>query len=190
MKKGPVNFMGIDGVDTVADLIKWLEYDVLVADFADSLETLDTTTAAASAVASSSSSSAVATTPSFLAIPSAESLTELTGVTSALFGAVAALSSQIYRDATLSVGYGTEAARAELAERTPRGWATTYVKATGSSALLFGGYETLRKPLTTLALEYVSGSAQACLGSTQYDQCVDVYLLDAVPSALIQSLVG
>ena len=41
----------------------------------------------------------------------------------------------------------------------------------------------LRKPLTTLALEYVSGSAQACLGSTQYDQCVDVYLLDAVPSA-------
>ena len=59
-----------------------------------------------------------------------------------------------------------------------------------SSAVLFGGYETLRKPLTTSALAYFSGGAEACIGSSQYDACVDVYLLDAVPSAILQSLTG
>ena len=162
MKRGAVNFMGIDGVDAVADLIKWLEYDVLVADFADF-------------------------SYDFLQPSQVEALT---GVTSAFFGAVAALSSQIYRDATLSFGYGTEPARRELKSRDVSGWVITYARTIASSAILFGGYETIRKPLTTLALEYFSGGAQACYGSVEYDQCIDIYLLDALPSALIQSLVG
>ena len=162
MKKGAVNFMGIDGVDTVADLIKWLEYDVLVADYADF---------------------------SYDFLPQAQ-VESLSGVTSGFFGAVAALSSQIYRDATLSAGYGTDAARAELAARDARAWVITYARTVASSAVLFGGYETLRKPLTTSALAYFSGGAEACIGSSQYDACVDVYLLDAVPSAILQSLTG
>lgn len=245
-----VNFMGIDGVDAVADLLKvtnppslppsssrpcwsislerprllylsrltcllcppalalaitscpfpclrlqWIEYDILVADFGDSIEN------------------------------------DLSGVGSAGFGALAALSSQVYKDITLAAGYGRPEARKEQSERSFKDWVSKvslsfallsladscflahslvlvlapalayhplsnapslgqYVIATGSSALLFGLYETLRQPLTQVALSVFSGGAVACWGSANVDLCNDVYLLDALPSAILQALTG
>lgn len=149
-----VNFMGIDGVDAVADLLKWIEYDILVADFGDTIEN------------------------------------DLSGVGSAGFGALAALSSQVYKDITVAAGYGRQEARKEQSERTFRDWVAKYVVVTGSSALLFGLYETLRQPLTQVALSIFSGGAVACWGSANADLCNDVYLLDALPSAILQALTG
>lgn len=114
----------------------------------------------------------------------------LSGLASGVFGAVAALSAQVYRDGSLRCGYGQAASRAALARRSPAEWCSTYAKTMSSGALLFGGYETLRKPLAHGALELLSGGGLACWGSGDHDLCVDVYLLDALPSALLQSFTG
>lgn len=152
---GEVKFMGLDGVDVIADVIKWLEFDVLVSEI------------------------------------EGENAAEVpTGMDSAAFGAIAALSSQIYRDGTLAAGYGSKEAREDLANRKPVEWIVTYSQAMVSSALLFGTYETLRKPLSQVALSIISGGAVSCWGSADVDMCLDVYTLDAVPSALLQALMG
>jgi hypothetical protein len=114
----------------------------------------------------------------------------LSGLESGLFGAVAALSAQAYLDGSLFAGYGKAKSKAALAVRSPVAWVVTYARAMASGALLFGGYETLRKPISQFALELLSGGGLACWGSGDYDLCVDIYLLDSLPYALLQSFTG
>jgi len=197
-----IRVLGIDGVDLVTDLIKWLEYDALKRDFgapvglsnrADAFHVLDVDPLDPDNLASFAAEGVPYTPPpgpfDFSFGPWHDVHVGL-GPTAALFGILAALSSQIYRDSTLFAGYGQAQAREEVKTRTPRRWLITYGQSMASAALLFGGYESLKKPLSILALNLITGGEESCIGSTDFDACIEAYTGDWVPGMFVRSITG
>lgn len=202
-----VRVLGIDGVDLVTDLIKWLEYDALKRDFgapvglstrADAAadggsawlyDVLDVDPLDPDNLASFGEAKPPDPGPFDFALGGEEFHLGL-GPTAALFGVLAALSSQIYRDGTLLSGYGQAQARAEVKARTPRGWLVTYGRSMASAALLFGGYESLKRPLAILALNLITGGEGSCIGSVNFEACTEAYTVDWVPSNLVRTITG
>lgn len=154
-----------DFVELFADVCKWLEYDVLMSDFGGTLMWKN---------------SGVAVIP---------------GLESAAFGCLAALSSQIYADVIYSVSdsMGTAAKRNEVRSRSFEDYIRIYSVKCVSAATLFGVYETVRIPITVLINNLLSGGYDSCLGSDEFDFCLQTYSISnpavATPEAQFRSFV-
>lgn len=147
----------VDYVELFADITKWLEYDVLITNYRG-----------------------------ILSMPNGEMLSA--GWESAIFGLLAALSSQLYQDVLyLYSDFGNPMKREMTLNRSPEGWASIYATKTLSAATLFGVYEGVRGPTSRLLSQIISGGIGGCLGSKDYDMCMETYLIDNPPAASLQA---
>ena len=154
-----------DSIELFADICKWLEYDVLLTDFGGQLTWFST------------------------GIPI------ISGLESAAFGALAALSSQIYADIiyTFSDSMGLRAKRDEVRSRKIEEFFQLYSIKCVSAATLFGVYESARLPITQIVINFLSGGYDSCLGSKDFDLCLETYFFsnpaEATPEAQFRSFV-
>ncbi len=154
-----------DSIELFADVCKWLEYDVLMTDFGGQLQWLST------------------------GIPINA------GLESAAFGGLAALSSQIYADVIyrFSDSMGTSTKRDEVRSRTLKEFFNLYSVKVISAATLFGVYESARLPITQIISNFLSGGIESCVGSADYDLCLETYFFsnpaEATPEAELRSFV-
>ncbi len=152
-----------DFVEIFADVCKWLEYDVLMKDFGGKLRWAST------------------------------GLPVNPGVESAAFGFLAALSSQIYADVIYSVSdsMGNDTKRNEVRSRSINDYIRIYSLKCLSASILFGVYEGTRIPVTRFINGFLSGGYGSCIGSADFDFCLDTYLLEnpavATPEAQLRS---
>ncbi|KAL3827008.1 hypothetical protein ACHAXA_000072 [Cyclostephanos tholiformis] len=147
----------LDYVELFADVTKWLEYDVLISNYRG-----------------------------VLSLPNGEMLT--TGWESAIFGFMAAFSSQLYTDVLyLYSDFGNPIKREMTLNRSLEGWASIYVTKCLSAATLFGVYEAVRGPTSRLLSQLVSGGVGGCVGSKDFDLCMETYLVDNPPGASLQA---
>lgn len=138
----------LDYVELFADITKWLEYDVLINNYRG-----------------------------VLALPNGMLLSS--GWESAIFGLLAALSSQLYTDVLyLYSDFGSPMKRDQTLNRSIEGWASVYATKCLSAATLFGVYEAVRAPTSRLVSRLVSGGVGGCVGSKDYDLCMETYLID------------
>ena len=138
----------LDFVELFADITKWLEYDVLISNYRG-----------------------------ILTLPSGTLLN--TAFESAIFGLLAALSSQLYTDVLyLYSDFGSPTKRDQTLNRSIGGWASVYATECLSAATLFGVYEAVRAPTSKLVSRLVSGGVGGCVGSQDYDLCIETYLFD------------
>ena len=138
----------LDIPEFVADLIQWLEYDVLKSEYSGTLI--------------------------MMGIPVTNA-----GAESAVFGFLAALSSQLYLDVlyqTTNLGPAQESERAR--NRSLLDILTAYTTRCLQTAALFGVYESVKQPIRQSLATVLSGGVAGCLGSGNYDACVDEYLLN------------
>lgn len=116
-----------------------------------------------------------------LALPNGQMLGS--SLESAVFGILAALSSQLYTDVLyLYSDFGDPEKRETTLNRSARGWTKVYVTKCVSSATLFGVYELAREPTSRLLSRLVSGGIGGCAGSDDYDLCLETFLYDNPPS--------
>jgi len=138
----------LDYVELFADITKWLEYDVLISNYRG-----------------------------ILALPNGMLLSS--SWESAIFGLLAALSSQLYTDVLyLYSDFGNPMKRDQTMNRSIEGWASVYATKCLSAATLFGVYEAVRAPTSRLVSQLVSGGVGGCVGSKDYDLCMETYLTD------------
>jgi hypothetical protein len=110
------------------------------------------------------------------------------GWESAIFGLLAALSSQLYQDVLyLYSDFGNPMKREMILNRSPEGWASIYATKTLSAATLFGVYEGVRGPTSRLLSQLISGGIGGCLDSKDYDMCMETYLIDNPSAASLQA---
>uniref|UniRef100_A0A7S1Z2J1 Uncharacterized protein n=1 Tax=Trieres chinensis TaxID=1514140 RepID=A0A7S1Z2J1_TRICV len=101
------------------------------------------------------------------------------GVESAVFGFLAVMSSQLYADNLyLYSDYGTKEATNEARNRKPETWASLYSTKCLNGAALFGVYETVRLPISKFIQTLLTGGVDGCIGSGDYELCVETYLVD------------
>ena len=147
----------VDYVELFADITKWLEYDVLITNYRG-----------------------------ILSMPNGEMLSA--GWESAIFGLLAALSSQLYQDVLyLYSDFGNPMKREMTLNRSPEGWASIYATKTLSAATLFGVYEGVRGPTSRLLSQIISGGIGGCIGSKDYEICMETYLINNPPAASLQA---
>jgi len=110
------------------------------------------------------------------------------GWESAIFGLLAALSSQLYTDVLyLYSDFGNPLKRDRTINRSLEGWASIYATKCLSAATLFGVYEAVREPTARFVSQLVSGGVGGCRGSKDFDLCMETYLTDNPPSAEIDA---
>jgi hypothetical protein len=137
----------VDYIEFFADVTKWLEYDVLINNYRG-----------------------------ILATPDGEMLSP--GLESAIFGLLAALSSQLYTDVLyIYSDFGNPEKRKKTLNRSLEGWASLYATKCLSSATLFGTYEAIRAPISMLCSRIISGGYSGCVGSADFDLCMETYLI-------------
>lgn len=101
---------------------------------------------------------------------------------------LAALSSQLYTDVLyLYSDFGNPMKREMTLNRSLEGWASIYATKCLSAATLFGVYEGVRGPTSRLLSQIISGGIGGCLGSQDYDMCMETYLIDNPPVASLQA---
>jgi len=143
----------IDVVEVFADVTKWLEYNVLMAEFGESLMW-----------------------------NSGERIGRATS--GALLGFVAAVSTQLYADVLYGYfKYGPEWRRKEVSERKNVDWVASYSLRAVSSAALFGVYEFTQKPVSRYIQGMLAGGVDGCLGSKDFDACLQTYIDTNAPGA-------
>jgi len=110
------------------------------------------------------------------------------GLESAIFGLLAALSSQLYTDVLYIYSeLGNPIKREKTLNRSIDGWTSLYATKCLSSATLFGVYEAARAPTSRFMRQLVSGGVEGCAGSDNFDLCMESYLLYNPPVATSQA---
>ena len=96
------------------------------------------------------------------------------------------LSSQLYTDVLyLYSDFGNPIAREKTLNRSLEGWTSVYATKCLSAATLFGVYEAVRAPTSRALSQLVSGGVGGCVGSQDFDLCIETYLIDNPPSATL-----
>jgi hypothetical protein len=96
---------------------------------------------------------------------------------SAVFGFMAALSSQLYTDVLyIYSDFGNPEKREKTLNRPLELWASIYTTKCLSAATLFGTYEALRAPISRFCSQVISGAYTGCIGSEDYDLCQEAYI--------------
>ena len=116
------------------------------------------------------------------------------GVESALFGIIASLSAQVYADILYSYfGFGGEEKQQKIRSRTLFAWASTYISEAVYAGIFFGIYEFAQIPAKAAVSAFLSGGADACYGSQDFDVCLQAFESQnppgASPEAQLRSLV-
>uniref|UniRef100_A0A7S4MM38 Uncharacterized protein n=1 Tax=Odontella aurita TaxID=265563 RepID=A0A7S4MM38_9STRA len=142
----------LDVVEFFADVVKWLEYTVLVQKFSGEFtfmgQQIDP------------------------------------GVESAIFGGLAALSSQLYADNIyIYTDLGRGRAAREARDRDLEGWANLYSTKCIGAATLFGVYASVKLPIGTFIQSLLTGGVDGCLGSDDFDRCAESYVEFNPPAA-------
>lgn len=100
------------------------------------------------------------------------------GWESAVFGFMAALSSQLYTDVLyIYSDFGNPEKREKTLNRPLELWASIYTTKCLSAATLFGTYEALRSPISSFCAQIISGAYSGCMGSDDYEICQESYML-------------
>ena len=147
----------LDYVELFADITKWLEYDVLINNYRG-----------------------------ILTMPNGALVGP--GLESAIFGLLSALSSQLYTDVLyIYSDFGNPAKREKTLNRSFEGWTSIYATKCLSAATLFGVYEAVRAPTARLCSQIVSGGVGGCVGSSDYDLCMETYLVDNPAGASLKA---
>jgi hypothetical protein len=148
----------LDYVELFADLTKWLEYDVLISNYRG-----------------------------ILSLPNGQMIGP--GWESAIFGLLAALSSQLYTDVLyIYSDFGNPEKREKTLNRPLEVSASIYTTKCLSAATLFGTYEALRAPISKLCSQIISGGYTGCVGSKDFDLCMETYLIENPPEASFQAV--
>lgn len=157
LKQQLENVPALDYIELFADLTKWLEYDVLISNYRG-----------------------------ILMLPNGQMIGA--GWESAIFGLLSALSSQLYTDVLyLYSDFGNPMKRQQTIDRTLEGWASVYATKCLSAATLFGVYEVARAPTSRFVSQLVSGGVAGCAGSSDFDLCMETYLVDNPPAATFEA---
>ena len=102
------------------------------------------------------------------------------------YSLLAALSSQLYTDVLyLYSDFGNPIKREKTLNRSIEGWTGIYATKCLSAATLFGVYEAVRGPTSNAFRKLVSGGTGGCVGSKDFDLCMETYLMDNPPSPTI-----
>ena len=101
------------------------------------------------------------------------------GIESAVFGFLAALSSQlwadvIYRNFDMGLEPNIEASKNRSIPDTVK----LYLLRCLSAATLFGVYESVRLPISTFIIDLLSGGVDSCVGSQDYNLCIETFVVD------------
>jgi hypothetical protein len=150
-------------VEIVSDLIKWLGFTVLCADLGGRIVMSD-------------------------------GRHLFPGLESAAFGATASLSAQIYSDILYAYfGFGGVEKQRQVRSRTIQTWLAAYANETISGATLFGVYDIIKIPSKAFISAFLSGGVEGCIGSQEFELCVQSYILSnppaATPEAELRSLI-
>ena len=101
------------------------------------------------------------------------------GVESAAFGFMAALSSQIYADVIYRfTDYGLKSNRLASRNKSLQDRLNFYSIKCLTAATLFGTYETVRLPISSFIVNLLSGGVDSCLGSNDFNLCLETYMFD------------
>eukprot|EP00977_Amphora_coffeiformis_P010816 scaffold2536_cov169-Amphora_coffeaeformis.AAC.9 len=116
------------------------------------------------------------------------------GVESAAFGIMASLSAQVYADILYAYfGFGGEEKQEEVRSRTLISWACTYFTEAAYAGIFFGIYEFAQIPAMASVSAFLSGGAEACYGSQDFDVCLQTFESlnppGASPEAQFRSLI-
>jgi len=146
-----------DVVEVFADIVKWLEYDVLKSDLFSDVQIK---------------------TPIVSGVLSEETCEGLA------FGALATLSSSLYADILYRFTFfGDPTAKAASFNRSNKERIARYFTKSATGASIFGVYEGAREPLSRIILEFLSGGVDGCVGSSDFDICMETYMLLNEPGA-------
>jgi hypothetical protein len=106
------------------------------------------------------------------------------GLESASFGIIAALSAQVYADILYAYfGFGGKEKQDEIRSRTLLSWASTYFFEAAYSGIFFGFYEFAQIPAKASVSAFLSGGADACYGSQDFDVCLRAFESQNPPGA-------
>jgi hypothetical protein len=98
-----------------------------------------------------------------------------------IWGAVANLSSQFYTDFLYALfGFGGEDKQRAVTSRSPAEWSSLYLSSAVAGATLFGVYEASQIPAKVLTSALFSGGVEGCVGSTDYNLCVESFLFNGL----------
>ncbi|GMI27469.1 hypothetical protein TrCOL_g2292 [Triparma columacea] len=151
--KRPSESSSLDYVEFTTDVTKWLEYSVLTSNFRGTI---------AAGIGGGYYRSWLGRF-----------------VESAIFGIICAVSSELYKDtAYYYAGFGDSKKSDEVRSRTLKEWTSRYLFTSLASASLFGIYDAARLPLSSYVVELFSGGIDSCIGSSDFDLCTTVFLLD------------
>lgn len=105
-----------------------------------------------------------------------------TSLTGALFGLVAAISSQLYADLFYGVfKYGPEERQKKLSARSQLDWLAVYASRGVSTAALFGVYEFSQGPIAQAIQGTLAGGVDGCVGSSAFEACMQTYINTNAP---------
>lgn len=106
------------------------------------------------------------------------------GVESAIYGFLAALSSQLWADALYYFSdFGLKENRDIARARSAKDTLTLYAARCFASATLFGVYESARLPISLFITNLLSGGVDSCLGSDDYNLCLETFMVENPASA-------
>ena len=145
----------LEPVETVADILKWLQFSVLTSEFGGEHLTLW------------------------------QGQEQLPGfVESAILGSVAGVSSQFYSDILYAFfNFGGEAKQNMVRSRSVLDWLNLYSAKTIYFAVLFGVYQAVQAPAQEFIAVILSGGAEACYGSDDVRACIETYVSLNPPGA-------
>lgn len=101
------------------------------------------------------------------------------GLESAAFGFLSALSSQLYADVIYrNTDYGLEQNRLASRNISFQDTLSQYSVKCLTAAALFGTYETVRLPISSFITNLLSGGVDSCLGSNDFNLCLETFMFD------------
>ena len=170
----------LDWVEIFADIVKWLQYDVLYADFGNG-QLLGSIRIFRSFVAESM-------------LSQEQYVSILVGTECAIFGIVTAVTSQMYTDVLYKYfRLGTDVKQEEINNRKALDWYAIYISKVIYCAILFGTYGALKDPTESIVMAVGSGGVDNCYGSINYQYCIDTFVannpIGPTPEAQLRSLI-
>lgn len=139
-------------VEVVADVIKWLGYGALSAEFSGKMM-LD-------------------------GMP----LSLLPGAEGVFFGMIVGTASQVYTDVLYGYfGLGGDKIMQKVRGRSAKDWLKVLLSRTITTGTLFGVYEVAQIPAKTVISSLLSGGYESCVGSEDYNMCAETFLAGNPP---------
>jgi hypothetical protein len=109
------------------------------------------------------------------------------GLESAIYGFMAALSSQLWSDAIYRfTDYGLEENREAAKSRSFQDTYSLYMIKCFTAATLFGVYETARLPISNFLTSILSGGVDGCLGSSDFSLCLETFVVANPAAATVE----